>query len=142
MLEEKNFIPANELPVAEGDEVSVLCLENGEMKQKPASGLGGGEKWDAVFEVTNNDWGNPDNYTLVSGSYAEIKAKMLNGDEPKFKVVQTGEDEDGNTWYSFLNVTTMEICDADNSVMYFCVQYGTESMWLCLTPDNVIITAD
>lgn len=32
MSENINFIPANDLPVAEGDEVSVLCLENGEMK--------------------------------------------------------------------------------------------------------------
>lgn len=42
MSENINFIPANELPVAEGDEVSVLCLENGELKQKPGASLGGG----------------------------------------------------------------------------------------------------
>jgi hypothetical protein len=41
-MENINFISANQLPVAEGDEVSVLCVENGEMKQKPAKGLGGG----------------------------------------------------------------------------------------------------
>lgn len=41
-MENINFIPAKELPVAEGDEVSVLCLENGEMKQKPGASLGGG----------------------------------------------------------------------------------------------------
>ena len=33
----ENFIPANQLPMAEGDEVSVLCVENGEMKQKSAN---------------------------------------------------------------------------------------------------------
>lgn len=42
MSEKINFIPANELPVAEGDEVSVLCLEDGELKQKPGASLGGG----------------------------------------------------------------------------------------------------
>lgn len=41
-MENINFIYATNLPEATGDEVSVLCLENGEMKQKPASGLGGG----------------------------------------------------------------------------------------------------
>ena len=30
-MENINFIPATELPVAEGEEVSVLCVENGEM---------------------------------------------------------------------------------------------------------------
>ena len=41
MSEKINFIPVNELPVAEGDEVSVLCVENNELKRKPANGLGG-----------------------------------------------------------------------------------------------------
>lgn len=52
MAENIEFIPANELPVAEGDEVSVLCLENGEMKQKPGASLGGGEKADMVIALT------------------------------------------------------------------------------------------
>lgn len=42
MTENIEFISANKLPVAEGDEVSVLCLENGELKQKPGASLGGG----------------------------------------------------------------------------------------------------
>ena len=41
-MENINFIPATKLPVAEGEQVDVLCLENGEMKRKPADGLGGG----------------------------------------------------------------------------------------------------
>lgn len=52
MSENINFIPANELPVAEGEEVSVLCLEDGEMKQKPGASLGGGEKADMVIALT------------------------------------------------------------------------------------------
>ena len=43
MAENINLIPANELPEAIGEEVSVLCVENGELKQKAASGLGGGD---------------------------------------------------------------------------------------------------
>ena len=41
-MENPNFIAANDLPIAEGKNISVLCVENGEMKQKPATGLGGG----------------------------------------------------------------------------------------------------
>lgn len=43
MAENINFIPATDLPEAIGDEVSVLCLENGELKQKPGASIGGGE---------------------------------------------------------------------------------------------------
>lgn len=43
MSEKINFIPANELPVAEGDDVSYLCLEDGEMKRKPGASLGGSQ---------------------------------------------------------------------------------------------------
>lgn len=42
MAENINFIPATELPEAVGDDVSVICLENGELKQKPGASIGGG----------------------------------------------------------------------------------------------------
>lgn len=51
MTENIEFIPAHELPATEGNEVSVLCVENGELKQKPANGLGGGEKADLVIAL-------------------------------------------------------------------------------------------
>lgn len=89
-----NFIPANKLPVTEGNEVSVLCLENGEMKQKPASGLGGGG-YDAVIKFTHdpdNEW---DEYTLESGDYAAIYAKFAAGELPRVLIkgsVLSGEN--------------------------------------------------
>lgn len=86
-----NFIPANELPVAEGDEVSVLCLENGEMKQKPGASLGGGEKADLVLKLTA-----PFHYgsmtadkcavTIESGSVGDVVAAMEAGRPPVVKV--------------------------------------------------------
>lgn len=42
MSENREFIAAKDLPTTEAEEVSVLCLENGELKQKAAKGLGGG----------------------------------------------------------------------------------------------------
>lgn len=41
-MENINFIPANELPATEAEEVEVLCLDAGELKRKPAANLGGG----------------------------------------------------------------------------------------------------
>lgn len=40
MPENINFIPATELPEAVGNDVSVICLENGELKQKPGASIG------------------------------------------------------------------------------------------------------
>ena len=58
MAENIEFIAAKDLPEATGDEVSVLCLENGEMKQKPGSKLGGGGGYilkPTVEEITVTD---------------------------------------------------------------------------------------
>ena len=36
------LIAAKDLPTTEAEEVSVLCVENGELKQKPGASFGGG----------------------------------------------------------------------------------------------------
>lgn len=77
MSEKIELIPASELPVAEGDEVSVLCLENGELKQKPANGLGGsgGSHW---IMNTSTDQYNSD--AIVSeGLYEALENMFTNG---------------------------------------------------------------
>ena len=88
-MENINFIPANNLPVAEGDEVSVLCLENGEMKQKPANGLGGG-KADVVIEVTGSE-----DATIKSGSYNEVVTKLQNGEMVTVDIIGTRSSDYG-----------------------------------------------
>lgn len=83
-MENREFISAADLPVAEGDEVSVLCLENGEMKQKPGASLSGGStKWDAVIDIVGGTGVNvADSLTLTSGSYDAVKAKIEAGELP------------------------------------------------------------
>ena len=87
MAENINFISATELPEATGEEVSVLCLENGEMKQKPANGLGGGV--DAVIDLgTYSDTANLSDLTGGSvpvGTVKMIEAKIAAGEMPKLK---------------------------------------------------------
>lgn len=77
MAENINFISATELPEATGEEVSVLCLENGEMKQKPANGLGGGGFMEVEITLSGNDF-----YTgtaTFNKTYNEIKDAMEKG---------------------------------------------------------------
>ena len=87
MAKNINFIPATELPEATGEEVSVLCLENGEMKQKPANGLAGGV--DAVIDLgAYSDTANLSDLTGGSvpvGTVKMIEAKIAAGEMPKLK---------------------------------------------------------
>ena len=76
MAENTNFIPATELPEATGEEVSVLCLENGEMKQKPANGLGGGFM---EVEITLSGSDFYSGTATFNKTYNEIKDAMEKG---------------------------------------------------------------
>ena len=98
MSENINFIPATELPEAEGNEVSVLCVENGELKQKAASGLGGGggsTNYDLAVRI-NLRYDAEDDCTLVdyceilSGSYDTVMQKLDEGIVPNVHVIESG----------------------------------------------------
>ena len=82
------FIAAKDLPVAEGDEVDVLCVENGELKRKEGASLG--DKYDLVLETasylsTGVDY-SPEDITVVSGSVSSCIEKMLVGEIPAVKI--------------------------------------------------------
>lgn len=101
MSENINFIPANELPEAEGDEVSVLCLENGELKQKSASGLGGNisTNYDIVVRLVGSwDAENGNLFAtgeIISGSFDAVVQKLDAGIMPIGLAIQTGQSWDG-----------------------------------------------
>lgn len=101
MSENINFIPANELPVAEGDEVFVLCVENGELKLKPVAKADDNSNYDIVIRVTygyNTDEEDVyvENYEIVSGSYdaliQKIDASMQNLNPDMWPVALIIED--------------------------------------------------
>ena len=77
MTENINFIPATELPEATGEEVSVLCIENGEMKQKPGASIGGKE-WDMRIRFNLIDG----TYELIDGTYQQVLSKINNDVSP------------------------------------------------------------
>lgn len=86
MAENIEFIAAKDLPVAEGDEVSVLCLEDGEMKQKPGASLGG-EKPDLVLKLTAPIWyggvsSENTSVSIKSGSLDAVVASLEAGKSP------------------------------------------------------------
>ena len=99
MSENINFIPATELPEAEGDEVSVLCVENGELKQKAASGLGGGSN-DVVIVCNGFLEGvassGDEDYSMFSYNPADIDGVIdaITSGTPVSVVVIEGEKDD------------------------------------------------
>lgn len=76
MAENINFISAAELPEATGEEVSVLCLENGAMKQKPGASLGGGFM-EVEITLSGNDFFT--GTVTFNKTYNEIKDAMEKG---------------------------------------------------------------
>lgn len=77
MAENINFISAAELPEATGEEISVLCLENGAMKQKPANGLGGGGFMEVEITLSGYDFYS--GTVTFNKTYNEIKDAMEKG---------------------------------------------------------------
>lgn len=131
----ENFIPANELPVAEGDEVSVLCLENGEMKQKPASGLGGGSSYDAVITITDIPEEERTEYELTSGSYDVLREKLLNDEVVNIKVVRKS-----GAWRYISDTRYAEVCEdtAEDDAVWVVVRYGSDTYYFGIKPDNTV----
>lgn len=84
------FIPANELPTTESNEVDVLCVENGELKRKAGASLGGGK----LFVLREEDLYNADEGIFVNPElFAEVE-KQING-ESVCSVIYNYEGEMG-----------------------------------------------
>lgn len=106
MAEKIELIPASELPVAEGDEVDVLCVENGELKRKEGASLGGGnnaETSDLVIGI--NGWGagidTSDNITFVEGNINNVLSAFSEGRTPVVKFRFFMESQSDYCYYGY-----------------------------------------
>lgn len=77
MAENIELIAAANLPTTEAEEVSVLCIDNGELKQKPGASFGGGGGYITVADsldmesmtgVINENYDNFVDILLAGGS--------------------------------------------------------------------------
>ena len=110
MAENINFIPATELPNTYADEVDVLCVENGEMKRKTGTSLGG--SFDAVIDMAT--WGDYRTCTFVKGSYDTIMKKISKSHAPTICVIV---HENNDT--IFCTVTALKNYTNDGSVRLY-----------------------
>ena len=122
MAENINFISATELPKATGEEVSVLCLENGEMKQKSANGLGGGEKPDMVLTVSGsvNAKVTSSNATVTLGSVSAVLDAARAGRQPIVKI-QYRNGADDYAYCSRGETNAVVSLYGESVYLYFCI---------------------
>lgn len=98
-MENVNFIPANQLPVTDSAEVNVLCVENGEMKQKSAN-FTPAQQWPiaegdevSVLCIENGEMKQKPAKGLGGGNTIYIKTTSVeqsNGFEVSIEAVPTG----------------------------------------------------
>lgn len=136
-MENIEFIPASNLPITEGSEVDVLCVENGELKRKAIS-LGGDPEYDLILRVVggwDEESGNQTviEYEVIQGNYDAVKQKIDNAIEPNVLII--GEVRDGDyieksvyeTWAYWYSIT---------SEGYEALNFDT---WYDLLPDNTVV---
>lgn len=141
------FISAKDLPISEAEEVDVLCVENGEMKRKPASGIGGNTKYDLKFKLTPgiNEEGN--NYTtieLLEGSYDPAKHKLDNFEPISVLAISDWPENEEYGWTKMRTISTIP----EATVVYYnelgeVIEFfhSYENLWFILLPDDTC-TAD
>lgn len=124
MTENIEFISANKLPEAEGDEVRVLCLENGELKQKSATGLGGNTTYDMVVRVTYDYVAEENTVSatgeIISGSYDAVIQKMDDNAIPLCLLIESGKVW-GNTEIKMVGELVPWWERTDDGVEYLCM---------------------
>ena len=135
-MENIEFIPASNLPITEGSEVDVLCVENGELKRKAIS-LGGDPEYDLILRVVggwDEESGNNivTEYEVIQGSYDAVKQKIDNAIEPNVLILEERRDGDYTdksvyeSWVRWYSIASEGI-----EAIYF-------DSWFDLLPDNTV----
>lgn len=155
MTENINFIPANKLPVAEGNEVSVLCLENGEMKQKPANNLGGSIvviRGTSTVEDTDGNFVEKFTAEPVSaGTYDVIKTGITTGKPVSVALIveathtnndgtQKRTDVEMNQLYSFARLSGNPELEALAALLGVDEAIFLPNFGIYLLPDDRLLT--
>lgn len=136
------FIAAKDLPVTEAEEVDVLCVENGEMKRKPAKGLGGNS-----YDLKVRLWLELDENEKVirkgevlEGSFETVKQKF-DSELPALALViedcSNAGEWDGDV-YKYIGETNMSASyNPDNLDDIIFTAWGWDLNFAIL-PDNTI----
>lgn len=159
MSENINFIPANELPYAEGDEVEVLCLEGDELKRKAAEDLSGGSTVtiQAKYSHTLNQNGEGSTEThevtpVPAGTFKHIKDGLIAGapvhimEQCEVTIYMPGHEEQYTevvpAFYMLCNLAGTpeeEVLGITEMIFIQCWGFETDRRY-CILPDDQIMT--
>ena len=127
MAKNINFISAAELPEATGEEVSVLCLENGEMKQKSGASFGGAETPDMVLIVSDTVGAKitSSNVTVTRGSVSAVFDAARAGRQPIVKI-QYRNGADDYAYCSRGETNAVVTLYGESVFLYFCIAFASD----------------
>ena len=127
MAKNINFISAAELPEATGEEVSVLCLENGEMKQKSGASFGGAETPDMVLTVSDTVGAKitSSNVTVTRGSVSAVFDAARAGRQPIVKI-QYRNGADDYAYCSRGETNAVVTLYGESVFLYFCIAFASD----------------
>lgn len=136
------FIAAKDLPVTEAGEVDVLCVENGEMKRKPAKGLGGNSydlKVRIRFELNESEEVIRKG-EILEGSFETVKQKF-DSELPAIALViedaPNASEWDGDTYKAVLEAPMTARYNPDNLDEFIFCGWGYNTEFYIL-PDNTV----
>lgn len=135
------FIPANELPTTEANEVDVLCVENGELKRKAGASLGGGTVDMVIkysFEIDDEGAHTNRTYELISGSYEEVRNKLKNL-QPVSVYLVAQNPANGYMWQE--PSISIGLCEGDCAYDFGdCVEvyFNEGSVWVAVRADGIV----
>ena len=141
------FIAANDLPVTEAEEVDVLCVENGEMKRKPAHSLGGGGNCDLIIIGTpeiqdwgSDGWGTGDiALTLEKGDFETLKEKIKNHEPISGLYIEEITEEAASITNGEITPYTRIHLSCGVGFEDGCIVVNCYDYWFILNPDNTIV---
>ena len=127
MPENINFISAAELPEATGEEIRVLCLENGEMKQKSGASFGGAETPDMVLTVSDTVGAKvtSSNATVTLGSVSAVFDAVRAGRQPIVKI-QYRNGADDYVYCSRGETNAVVSLYGESVYLYFCIASSSD----------------
>ena len=135
------------------ESANVLIEEDGVIKKAPKTAVGGGDKWDAIIEVENQNYDNTldsaESYAFKEGSYDSIKAAWDDGKLPK--VLLEYVDSYGCNYYhrapSDAVVYAADDTDASDNLNFYLhfniaeFSNGGSSLKVQLSSDNTFVSA-
>ena len=116
------------------ESANVLIEENGVIKKAPKNEFGSKEEWDAIINIDYDSENGTETRKLISGSYADIKAKIESGIIPAVFIKRVAVYAEV-TYITFSKLVSSDLCIyADSEYIY--LNFGNNGV--SINTDNTL----